>query len=159
MKKDLFSLTALSSIHFPTYPIPLKPQNNFNLILQLDKGHWANKVQDVFRMKVERKSAESYVLFDKFQLHMTEGNTQHELTRIYKGAYKDPNNKKTYSQFAISWQAWGHSKLFSTTLVKWLGGELKWDTLSKQERQSKRWYDWPQQVLSLCSCFSAPCRS
>lgn len=37
MKKDLFSLTALSSIHFPTYPIPLKPQNNFNLILQLDK--------------------------------------------------------------------------------------------------------------------------
>lgn len=36
MKKHLFSLAALSSIRFST---PLKPLNNFNLILQLDKGH------------------------------------------------------------------------------------------------------------------------
>lgn len=101
-EKDLFSLAALSSIRFPTYPIPLKPLNHFNLILQLDKGHYTNKVQEVFRTKVARKNTESYVLFYKFQLRVSEGNTRHELTRIYKGAYKDPNNKKSYSQFAIS---------------------------------------------------------
>ena len=103
-------------------------------------------------MKVARKNTESYVLFYKFQLHATEGNTRHELTGIYKGAYKDCNNKKSYSQFPISWQAWAHRKLFGITLVKWLGGELHWDMLSKQGRQNRRWYNWPQQAPSLCSC-------
>jgi len=69
---------------------------NLNLVLQLHESNSVSKVLDDFRIKVAMKKTESYVPFYKFHLCLTEGKTQHVLTSIYKGAYKDPKSQKSW---------------------------------------------------------------
>lgn len=71
-------------------------------------------------MKAAVKQAATNVLFDKFQLRLTQGNNTTYLQESMK-ELTAPETRKV-SRFATSWKARAHKTLFGATRVEWLGG-------------------------------------